>query len=472
MKKFMDRNFLLSSETAENLYFNFAERCPILDYHCHIDPQEIAENRQYENITQMWLYQDHYKWRLMRSNGVDEYYITGHSDDKEKFLKYAESLETAAGNPLYHWSHLELQRYFGYNGVLNRNSAEQVWDHCNGIIKEKKLNARSIIKASNVSCICTTDDPADDLKYHDMLNRDKDFGVGVFPAWRPDKVLNIEDKNFNDYIDKLTEAAGIPIEDWGSLTKALTVRMDYFGERGCRVSDHGLAQIDNTQASTEEVDRIFQMRRKGVSLTEEQCSKYRTNAMMFFGREYSRRNWVMQLHFGAKRNNNSRMFRLLGPDTGFDCIGETVNLANLADFLDALSVREELPKTVLYSLNPNDNAAIGTIIGCFQGGVKGKIQHGSAWWFNDNKTGMESQLTSLANLGHLGNFIGMTTDSRSILSYVRHEYFRRILCNLLGRWAEDGELPNDSELLGKMVQNISYRNGIEYFEFRGYEVEK
>jgi len=466
MKQYIDDAFLLTNKTAETLYSDFACKVPIIDYHCHIDPKEIAENRKYDNIAQMWLYHDHYKWRLMRWNGTEEYYITGEGGDREKFQKYAEALEAAAGNPLHHWSHLELRRYFGYQGILNGRTAEAVWEHCNKIIKEKKMNARQIIKASNVAVICTTDDPANDLRYHAAIREEEDFGVSVLPSWRPDKVMSIENAAFNDYIDKLSDMSSILIEDFSSLRAALKVRLEYFDQMGCRVSDHAFRQIQYAPASDDEVDGIFIKVRSGGSLSDIEVARYKTALMVFLGKEYNRLNWAMQLHFGAKRDNNSRMFQLLGPDTGFDCIGENVNLAGFADLLNRLDWEGGLPKTVLYSLNPNDNAAIGTIIGCFQGeGVRGRMQHGSAWWFNDNKTGMENQLISLANLGLIGAFIGMTTDSRSILSYTRHEYFRRILCNLLGRWAEDGEYPNDIEALGLMVKNISYTNCAEFFGF-------
>lgn len=466
MKKFMDDDFLLGTETAKKLYLNFAEKAPIIDYHCHIEPREIADNKQYENIAQMWLAGDHYKWRLMRSNGIDEYYITGPADDFEKFQKYAETLEKAIGNPLYHWSHLELKKYFGYHGVLNGQTASTVWNHCNQMIHDQKLNARSIIAASNVDIICTTDDPADDLKDHDRMAQDGSLSAQVFPAWRPDKILSIEKPGFSNYIRKLESAGGMEIRDFKALLHAIQNRMDYFHQRGCKTSDHGLAQMDFSPASMEETEQIFSKGLRGQTLTDAELSKYRTELLLFFGREYEKRDWVMQLHLGAQRDNNTRMFDLLGPDTGFDCIGPAVRLDHLARFLNELETSGALPKTIIYSLNPNDNAAIGTIIGCFQGGsVPGKLQHGSAWWFNDHIEGMKAQLLSLANLGLLGNFIGMTTDSRSILSYVRHDYFRRILCDILGRWVEEGKYPEDMASLGRMVENISFGNSRNYFGF-------
>ena len=466
MKEFMDVDFLLKTKTSVELYEGFAKNLAIADYHCHIDPREIAENMQYENIAQMWLKGDHYKWRIMRANGVDEYYITGDAGDEEKFQKYAESLANSPGNPLYHWSHMELNRYFNYKGVLNGKTAPYVWDHCNTLIREKKLDARSIIAASNVELICTTDDPLDDLKYHEMMAKDSTLPARVLPAWRPDKLLNIESPEFNEYIDKLGKVSGVDIVDFGSLLSAIEQRMNYFHQRGCKLSDHGIHQVDYLPASPEQVAEIFTRRRSGQTLSKEETLQYRTNLLLHLGRQYSKKNWVMQLHLGAGRDLNTKMFDSLGPDTGFDCIGQTIDFVDLSRFLNDLYLTDELAKTVVYSLNPNDNPVICTILGCFQGGgTKGKMQQGSAWWFNDHIRGMRDQMTSLANYGVLGNFIGMTTDSRSILSYVRHDYFRRILCDILGTWVENGEYPDDREALGEMVRNISRDNCMRYFDF-------
>lgn len=462
----MHNDFLLTNDTAKELYHSYASLIPIIDYHCHINPKEIAENRQYKNLSQLWFENDHYKWRLMRANGVDEYYITGNASDREKFQKYAETLEKAVGNPLFHWSHMELKKYFGYEGILNGKTAEEVWVHCNKFFNQNSINVRNIIESSNVSLICTTDDPTDELIYHDMIKRDNSCKVKVLPAWRPDKVINLENNSFNDYINKLADISRISIKDFDDLTTALLKRMDYFSLMGCKVSDHGLKEIPFVPASKLEIEEIFDKRLNCINLTQQEILKYKTEMLLFFGREYHNRNWVMQLHFGAKRDNNTKMFDILGPDTGYDCIGKNVDLDMLSDFLNELCSTDMLPKTILYSLNPNDNVTINTIIGCFQSGcAKGKLQHGSSWWFNDNKKGIKEQLESLSSIGLLGNFIGMLTDSRSFLSYVRHEYFRRIFCNLVGTWVEDGEYPYDMNSLSELIKNVSYYNSVKYFEF-------
>lgn len=462
MKNFMDENFLLSTPTAQKLYHDYAKPLPIIDYHCHINPQEIAEDRKFENITQVWLGGDHYKWRQMRSNGVPERYITGDATDREKFQKWAETLEMAVGNPLYHWSHLELQRYFGYNGVLNGDTAEEVWNICNE--KLAGMSARSLILASNVEMLATTDDPVDDLRYHRQIAEDASFSVKVLPAWRPDKAVYIEKADFADYMEKLSAAAEMEIRSFADVKRALTKRMEYFNERGCCISDHGLEYVMCAVADDETVERIFAKKMANETLTPEEMAQYKTAILLYLGREYHRLGWVMQLHYGVKRDNDKRRFELLGPDTGFDSISSSAPINELADFLNELAYTNELPKTIIYSLNPMDNAAIGTIIGCFQNDeAVGKIQQGSAWWFNDNKAGMTEQMTSLANLGLLGNFVGMLTDSRSFLSYTRHEYFRRIACELIGGWVENGEYPDDEKSLRKIIEGISYRNAKRYF---------
>ncbi len=467
MKTFMDKDFLLSTPTAQNLFHAHAGKMPIVDYHCHINPQEIYEDRQFENITQVWLGGDHYKWRQMRSNGVDEKYITGNATDREKFQKWAETLEKAIGNPLYHWSHLELQRYFNYHGVLNGETAEEVWKLCNAKLQDKSMSVRNLIKKSNVRLICTTDDPADTLEWHQRLAADKTFDVQVLPAWRPDKAMNIEKPEYLDYLAKLSAAANLPICTFAELKKALQVRMDFFASLGCCVSDHALEYVMYYPAEESEIEAIFAKRMQGEKVSRQEELTFKTAFMIFVGKEYHKRNWVMQLHYGCKRDNNSLMYKQLGPDTGYDCINNYAPSMQMADFLNALQVSDELPKTIIYSLNPNDNAAIGTILGCFQdSSAIGKIQQGSAWWFNDHKTGMIDQMTSLANLGLLGNFVGMLTDSRSFLSYTRHEYFRRILCELIGSWVENGEYPNDEKVLGRLVENIAYHNAVRYFGFK------
>lgn len=466
MKAFMDQDFLLSTDTAKRLYHDYAEKMPIIDYHCHINPQEIAQDRSFDNITQIWLGGDHYKWRQMRSNGVEEAYITGDATDREKFQKWAETLEKAIGNPLYHWSHLELQRYFDCNTPLTGRTAEEIWNLCNEKLHDPALSVRGIIRQSNVRLICTTDDPIDSLEWHKKIAEDKNFDVKVLPAWRPDKAMNLEKPDYPDYISKLEAASGISIHSFADLKEALRSRLAFFDSMGCKVSDHGLNYVMYQPAPEEEIEAIFTKRLSGIMPSPDEELKFKTAFMIFAGREYHRLGWVMQLHYGAKRDNNRKMYQKLGPDTGYDCINTYGPSAQLADFLNALSETDELPKTILYSLNPGDNAAIGTIIGCFQdSGAVGKIQHGSAWWFADNKTGMIEQMTSLANLGLLSNFVGMLTDSRSFLSYTRHEYFRRILCDLIGSWVENGEYPCDFEVLGRIVQDISYNNAARYFGF-------
>lgn len=466
MKAFMDKDFILQTQTACDLYHNFAEKTPILDYHCHINPAEIANDRKFDTITQVWLGGDHYKWRFMRSCGVDEKYITGDASDKEKFFKWAECVGKAIGNPLYHWTHLELQRYFGYNGVLNKNTAEEVWNLCNAKLKESSMSVRGLIKASNVTLICTTDDPVDSLEYHKQIADDDTFDVQVLPAWRPDKAMNIESPEYFDYMAKLSEVSGVAISTFADLKKALVNRLDFFASSGCSVSDHALEYVMYHPASDEEIEAIFAKRKGGASITREEELQFKTAFMLFVGKQYHRLNWVMQLHYGCKRNNNALRYKQLGPDTGYDCINNYAPSAELADFLNALITTDELPKTIIYSLNPNDNQAIGTILGCFQDStVCAKIQQGSAWWFNDHKVGMQDQMISLANLGNLSGFVGMLTDSRSFLSYTRHEYFRRIMCNLIGGWVENGEFPADMEILEEIVKGISYNNAVNYFGF-------
>lgn len=465
MKQFMDADFLLHTPFSRKLYHNYAEKMPILDYHCHIDPREIAEDRHYDNITQLWLGGDHYKWRQMRSNGIDERYITGDASDYEKFVEWSKTLEKAIGNPLYHWSHLELQRYFGYHGILSEKTAPAVWKLCNEQLQT--LSVRQIIAKSGVTLICTTDDPADTLEWHEQLACDQTFQVQVLPAWRPDQAMHIERSSYLTYLDKLSRCSGISVHDYASLLSALHNRLDYFGSHGCMVSDHALEYIMYAPSSRESIARIFDKRMRGESLSAQDILLYKTAFLQDMSAEYRQRGWVMQLHYGCKRDNNSAAWRALGPDTGYDCIGDTAPASQTADFLDSLAEKGNLPKTILYSLNPGDTAANASIIGCFQNSdAIGKLQLGAAWWFNDHKAGMTEQLTTLADLGLLGNFIGMLADSRSFLSYTRHEYFRRILCNLIGDWVENGEVPNDESALGELIKNISYNNAIRYFGFR------
>lgn len=469
MKAFLDDDFLLTTPTARRLY-QVARSMPILDYHCHLDPKEIAQDRRFENITQVWLGGDHYKWRLMRANGVDEAYITGDAPDREKFQKWAETLELAIGNPLYHWSHLELRRYFGYEGVLNGDTAQEVWELCNQKLQEPAMSARSLIANSGVTLVCTTDDPADSLEWHQQLAQDSSFPVKVLPAWRPDAAMGLERPEYLDYLQRLGQAAGVEIRTYADLKKALLSRMDFFDKMGCRASDHALTVAVCQPASEEELERVFQKRLEGEPLTQEELAAFQTGFLRFVAGEYKRLGWVMQLHYGCRRNNNTRMFHKLGRDTGYDAVLQGTPSLEVAAFLDLLASQDALPRMVLYSLNPNDDEGLNSVIGCFQDGTPlGRIQQGSAWWFNDHKAGMVKQLTAFANGGLLGNFIGMLTDSRSFLSYPRHEYFRRILCELLGAWVENGEYPADWKALEKMVRGVCYNNAVEFF---GFPLEK
>ena len=470
MKAFMDRDFLLNTEVSRILYHEVAEKCPIIDYHCHLSPREIYEDIRYENLTQVWLGGDHYKWRLMRGAGVPEKYITGNATDYEKFEKYAEVLGKSIGNPLYHWSHLELRRFFGYEGILNKKTAPEVWK----ITKEKLAGAeytsRGLIRMSHVETICTTDDPADSLEWHEKLDADEMLEVTVLPAWRPDRAMNLEKANYPEYLAQLEKAAGIKIASFADLKKALHARLNFFASHGCSLSDHGLSCVMYAPAGEEEVERIFRERLDGNLPTAREEAVFKFAFMTCMAKEYAARNWVMQLHYGCRRDNNPVMFRKLGPDTGFDCVDTDTPSAQTAAFLGYLEERGELPKTILYSLNTNDNASIDSIIACFQNdSAVGRLQHGSAWWFNDHFDGMSAQLKSLANLGYLAGFVGMLTDSRSFLSYPRHEYFRRILCRIFGEWVEDGFYPEDMETLREIVGNICYGNANRYFHFRKKE---
>ena len=456
--------FMLKNKTAEKLYFQYAKDMPIVDYHCHINPQEIYDDRRFDNITQIWLGGDHYKWRLMRSNGVPENEITGDTDDYTKFFRFAEMLPNAIGNPMYHWCHLELKRYFGYGGVLSKDTAKEVYDLCNRKLQSDDMTVRSIIKNSNVKMIGTTDDPVDDLIWHKKLKEDGTFDVLVAPSFRPDKAVNIEKPGFREYIEKLSVASGVDIKNADDVKAALSKRFDYFCDMGCRATDHGLDYIVYEPAIGTAVNDIFVRAINGEQITQLEADQYKTEIMLFLGEKIAEKGIVMQLHYGAQRNTNSKMFERLGADTGFDWISVKDCGAALTGFLNALEVKGKLPKTIIYSLNPGDDQLIDTVIGCFQGTeAAGKIQHGSAWWFNDTKSGMEAQLKSLANLSLLGNFVGMLTDSRSFLSYTRHDYFRRILCSVIGDWVENGEYPDEEAVLGKIVSDICYNNAKAYF---------
>ncbi len=460
---FLTENFLLQTPTAQTLYHNYAKHMPIYDYHCHIDPKDIYEDRRFENITQVWLGGDHYKWRIMRSNGVNEYYITGGAPDREKFQKFAEALPRCIGNPMYHWCHLELKNYFGFDGVLSGETAQQVWELAEKKLREESFSARGLIKQSNVAMIGTTDDPCSDLRYHQLL-ADSGFETKVLPSFRPDPALNIHKPGFVAYIEKLGNAAGRKLSCFNDVAEALTARIEYFDQNGCRASDHGLDYVPFRIASPAMLEGIFQKALAGGKLSKEEADSYQTALLLHCARQYARLGWAMQLHFSCKRNPNSRMFAALGADCGFDCISVSDNCDALHNVMDTLQSENALPKTIVYSLNPADDAWLDTLLGAYQSDeLPGKIQHGSAWWFNDNKTGMENQMVSLANLGILGNFVGMLTDSRSLLSYARHEYFRRILCNLVGNWVENGEYPADIPYLGSLTEDICGNNAKKYF---------
>ncbi|WP_182185790.1 glucuronate isomerase [Pectinatus frisingensis] len=467
MKKFMDEDFLLESETAKTLFHDYAEKMPIVDYHCHIQPQEIAENRQFDNIAQVWLGGDHYKWRLIRSNGTPESKITGkESSDREKFQEFAKALPKAVGNPLYHWTHLELKRFFDCDITLNESTAEKIWDLCNKKLRTSEMSVQGIISNSNVKLICTTDDPADSLKWHKKIRDDGSCSAKVVPAMRPDAIMRIDAEGYSDYVVKLGKIAEIEIKTINDIRQALKKRMNYFGDMGCRVTDHALEYVFYNPADDAKINTIIAKALKNEKISNDETEKYQTVLLTFLASEYSKRDWTMQIHYSALRNNNSNMYSKLGPDTGFDCLAAYNCAEGIVAFLDSLNKNNILPKTIFYSLNPADNTMIGSVIGSFQGpGVFGKIQQGASWWFNDSKYGIVNQLTNIANLSILGNILGMVTDSRSFLSYPRHEYYRRILCNFIAKLVENGEYPNDIDYLGKLVQNISYYNAKKYFGF-------
>ncbi|WP_320112241.1 glucuronate isomerase [Draconibacterium orientale] len=466
MKQFMDKDFLLQTDVAKELYHNHAAKMPIFDYHCHINPQEIAEDKEYDNITQLWLYGDHYKWRGMRTNGVDEKYCTGNASDWEKFEKWAETVPHTLRNPLFHWTHLELKKFFGIDKVLSPATAKEIWEECNAKLQTPEYSCRGIIKMANVHTICTTDDPVDSLEYHRAIKADG-FETNVLPAWRPDKAMAVNNaETYNAYLSELEEAANINIKSFGDLMDALDDRHEYFHLNGCRLSDHGIETILAEDYTEAEIEKIFSKVRKGGTLTKEEVVKFQSCMLYEFGIMDHSRGWTQQFHIGALRNNNTRLFKKLGPDTGFDSIGDFDIARPLSRLLDRLDMENKLSKTILYNLNPRDNELMATMIGNFQdGSVPGKMQYGSGWWFLDQKDGMEKQMQALSNLGLLSRFVGMLTDSRSYLSYTRHEYFRRTLCNLLGNDVENGEIPYDMELLGSMVENICFNNAKAYFNF-------
>ncbi|MGY6649720.1 glucuronate isomerase [Wenyingzhuangia sp. IMCC45574] len=466
MKTFLDDNFILETETASELYHNSAAKMPIIDYHCHLIPQQIAENKKFKNITELWLYGDHYKWRAMRTNGVDERYCTGDASDWEKFEKWAETVPHTVRNPLYHWTHMELKAFFGFTGVLNKDTAKEVWDLANAKLATDAYRPQGLMEMMKVEVVCTTDDPVDSLAYHEAI-RNSDCKIKVLPTWRPDKAMAVEDvESFNDYMVALSEVSNVDIHTYEDLIKALKERHDFFAAAGCKLSDHGIEVFYAEEYTEAEIRTIFFKVRSGIELTEEEVDKFKSAMMYEFGVMDNEKKWTQQFHYGALRNNNSRLLNSLGPDTGFDSIHDVTGAAAMSKFLNRLDIENKLTKTIIYNLNPAQNEVVGTMIGNFQDGtVPGKIQFGSGWWFLDQKSGMENQINALSNMGLLSRFVGMLTDSRSFLSYPRHEYFRRILCNLLGNDVENGLINKDMDLLGGMVEDICYNNAKNYFEF-------
>ncbi len=453
---FIHDDFMLGNETGRRLFHNYAEKMPIIDYHCHLDPKIIAEDHQFRNITELFLGGDHYKWRAMRSNGVDERYITGDAPDREKFQKWAETMPYLLGNPLYHWTHLELKRYFDIDEVLCPDTAEMIWNRCNALLAKEEFSARNLILRSNVKVICTTDDPADSLCYHQKLKAEG-FPVRVLPTFRPDKAVNVDLETFVPYMQTLG------VSSYDALIATLQDKIDYFHQNGCRLSDHAL---DVIPYATGDPSKVFEKAMHGEAITKEEADCFKTAVISACAEKYEALGWTMQLHIGAMRNNNQKMYQALGADTGYDSINDLSIAKPLALFMDALERKDALPKTILYTLNPKDNYVLGTMLGNFQKApTPGKIQFGSGWWFNDQRDGMESQMRALANLGLLSRFVGMLTDSRSFVSYPRHEYFRRILCNLIGSWVEKGEYPNDDAMLKTIVEGICYHNAERYFGF-------
>lgn len=470
MKPFLDENFLLKTKTAQTLYHEYAQKMPLIDYHCHLSPQQIAENMQFRNLTDAWLSGDHYKWRAMRTNGVDESYCTGNKTDEEKFMKWAETVPYTMRNPLYHWTHLELQRYFGVKEILNPSSAKGIYEQCSSMLQESTYSTQGLIQKMNVRVICTTDDPIDNLEWHQKI-KDSNFPVKVFPAFRPDKAMEVNNtSSFALYVKKVEEVTNTSISNLSDYLVALKNRHDFFATMGCNVSDHGLEEIYAEEYTEKEVELIFIKALAGNDLSWIEQRKFKSAMLVHFAVWDWEKGWIQQYHLGALRNNNARMLQQLGPDTGWDSIGDFSQAAALARFLNKLDSKDQLTKTIIYNLNPADNELMATMIGNFNdGSVAGKVQYGSGWWFLDQKDGMERQLSALSNMGLISRFVGMLTDSRSFLSYPRHEYFRRIVCNLFGNEIEEGELPNDIAWTGKIIQDICFNNANQYF---GWEAPK
>lgn len=463
MKTFLHDDFLLENEYAKELFHDYAKDLPIIDYHNHLPPEEIRNDKNFKNITEVWLGGDHYKWRLMRANGVDEKYVTGSASDQEKFKQWAKTVPNTLGNPLYHWTHMELLNYFGIDDLLDEVSADEIWTKTNDALQQEHMSTRNLLLNNKVEFVGTTDDPVDSLEHHQALFKE-DFSVRVAPSFRPDKALNIGNEHFVAYVEKLQEVVGKELTEYSSFLDGLAERIDYFDEQGCRASDHAIEEMFFESSSETEAGTIYRKKMNGETLTTEEIDKFKTYTLQFLADKYEQKDWAMQLHLGALRNNNTKMFELLGPDTGYDSIGDKLVAEKLAQFLDALVLNNSLPKTILYTLNPRDNYILATMAGNFQdGSYPGKVQFGTAWWFNDHIDGMEDQMNILANVGLIKHFLGMLTDSRSFLSFPRHDYFRRILCNMIGGWAEKGTAPKDMKLLGKYVEDISYYNAKRYF---------
>lgn len=463
MKSFISEDFLLTTEAARRLYHEHAERMPIFDYHCHLNPKEIYDNKQFADIGEAWLAGDHYKWRVMRANAVPEKYVTGDASYREKFDRFAAVMPTLIGNPIYHWSHLELKRFFGIDDLLNTQTADQIWNRANSKLQSAQGTARALIAESNVRALCTTDDPIDDLQYHRLLAQDQSFNTKVLPTFRPEKALNIADPGYPAYMQKLGAAANVYIRTIDDVKQALSNRIDYFASCGCRLSDHSFGSPDFTVWDESAAEEAMQKALKGEALLDYEVAAYQSFLMDFLGEQYSNHGWTMQLHIGAIRNLNTKLYRALGADVGGDAIGDVVSAASLAALLDRMAVRDKLPKTILYTLNAADNDKLIAAAGCFQDeSTAGKVQFGSAWWFNDHYDGMTAQIKSLANIGVLSRFVGMLTDSRSFLSYPRHEYFRRILCEVVGGWIDRGMAPEDYDGIGQMIEDICFNNVWNY----------